>query len=139
MTHDDIRAFGKVYGILNSVLPLSAGEIEVCCFEPAEHLAKAVQRRERKLTPEHHERIAAIMAEVSPDVGGRISEADTGIYWIAYHQIQAPGRPSRYGEAMVNKTIKMPAELWDKTSEKAGQEGNSVSEVIRRLLTGYVS
>lgn len=139
MTHDDIRAFGKVYGILNSVLPLSAGEIEICCFEPAEHLAKAVQRRERKLTPEHHERIAAIMADVSPDAGGRISEADTGIYWIAFHQIQAPGRPAMYGEAMVPKTIKMPAELWDKASKKAGQEGDSVSEVIRRLLTEYVS
>lgn len=139
MTHDDIRAFGKVYGILNSVLPLSAGEIEVCCFEPAEHLAKAVQRRERKLTPEHHERIAAIMADVSPGDGGRISEADTGIYWIAFHQIQAPGRPAMYGEAMTNKTLKVPAELWGKAAEKAGQEGNSVSEVIRRLLTEYVS
>ena len=138
MTHDDIRAYGKAYGLLNSVLRLSSGEIETCCFEPAERLAKALQRRERKLTPEHHERLATLLVDVSTEAAGRISEADTGIFWIAFHQVQAAGRPAMYGEAMVNKTIKMPADLWDKAAEKAGREGTNVSEIIRRQLTEYV-
>ena len=138
MTHDDLRAYGKVYGILNSIIRFSAVEIETCCFEPAERLKAAIAKRERKLTPEHHERIAALLANVSPDAAGRISEADTGIFWIAFHQIQAAGRPALFDERMVSKTVRIPADLWDKAAEKAGQQGTNVSELIRRYLAEYV-
>lgn len=43
-----------------------------------------------------------------------------------------------YGEKMINRTIKMPADLWAKASEKAGQDGTNMSKFIRRLLAEYV-
>jgi len=138
MTTEEVRAYGKVYGILNSVVRLSHTEIDTCCFEPAEKLIAAINRREKKLTPEHHERIAALLTEVSPGAVGRLSQEETGAFWLAFHQVQAPGRPLKYDERMVSKTLRVPADLWDQAAEKAGQEGLNVSEIIRRLLTDYV-
>lgn len=139
MTTEEVRAYGKVYGILNSVVRLSPTEIETCCFDPMPNLAAAIAKRERKLTPAHHERIAALLADVSPSAGGRLTEPETGPFWLGFYQVQAPGRPTTYEERMASKTIRVPADLWDRAAEKAGQEGSNVSEIIRRLLTDYVS
>lgn len=138
MTTEEIRTYGKIYSLLNSVMRLSPHEIDTCCFEPAEKLIASISRREKKLTPEHHERIAALIAEVSPGAVGRLTQEETGAFWLAFHQVQAPGRPTTYDERMISKTIRVPADLWDRAAEKASQEGSNVSGIIRRLLTDYV-
>lgn len=140
MTKEEAYAFGRVFGILDSVLELKTTEKSLASSDPIGQLPQALNRRMRKISEEVNERIAQEMAAISPSVNGRLTLEQQGSFWLGWHSSARPaGRPAMYGEAMVNKTIKMPADLWEKATEKAGQQGESVSEVIRRLLTGYVS
>ena len=140
MTTDEIKAYGEIFGILDSLLRLTAGESKLAPFDPAGQLPKALTRRIKKISEETNLRIAEIASRISPDAVGRLSHEETVAFWIGFYAASRPaGRPTMYEEKMVNKTIKMPANLWDKAAEKAGQDGSNMSELIRRLLTEYVS
>jgi hypothetical protein len=138
MTTDEIKAFGQIYGILDGLLRLTAMESKLAPFDPAGQLPKALTRRMKKISEETNQRIAEISARISPDAVGRLTQEETGAFWIGFYAAPRPvGRPALNGERMVSKNIRIPADLWDKAAEKAGQHGTNVSELIRRYLSEY--
>lgn len=140
MTTDEIKAYGQIYGILDSLLRLTAMESKLAPFDPAGQLPKAITRRGKKISEETNLRIAEISARISPDSVGRLTNEQTADWWLGFYSAARPvGRPAEHGEAMTSKNIRVPADLWNKAAEKAGQEGTTASEIIRRKLTEYVA
>ena len=140
MTTDEIKAYGQIYGILDSLLRLTAMESKLAPFDPAGQLPKAITRRMKKISEETTLRSAEISARISPDSVGRLTNEQTADWWLGFYSAARPvGRPAEHGEAMTSKNIRVPADLWAKAAEKAGQEGTTVSEIIRRKLTEYVA
>lgn len=137
MKPEEIRAYGRVYGMLAGIQSLTDIEIERVCFAPAESMKKAIEIRASKMTPEDHEKISEILKDVCPE-GGRLTEEETGIFWLAFYKQVGAGRHPKYTEAMVTKSLRLPSSLWEKAAEKAAEEGKSVSEVIRDGLEQYV-
>lgn len=137
MKPEEIRAYGRVYGMLAGIQSLTDIEIERVCFTPSESMKKAIEIRASKMTPEDHEKISEILKDVSPE-GGRLTEEETGIFWLAFYKQVGAGRPPKYTEAMVTKSLRLPSSLWEKAAEKAAEKGKSVSEVIRDGLEQYV-
>lgn len=138
MTAEEMSLYGRVYGILAGIRELSAIEINSVPFMPLSSLKKAIERRASKMTPEDHERIAALLARVSASATEPVKEEDTGPFWLAFHRQLGSGRPPKYAEPMTTRAIRVPDGLWRKASEKAATEGNTVSEVIREALTRYI-
>ena len=85
MKPEEIRAYGRVYGMLAGIQSLTDIEIERVCFAPAESMKKAIEIRASKMTPEDHEKISEILKDVCPE-GGRLTEEETGIFWLAFYK-----------------------------------------------------
>ena len=138
-TKEELRALGRVYALLASVQPLTDAEIESVCFTPMESLPAAIKRREKKLSPEKHEAIARLMEGVSPEAGGRVSEPDTGVFWLGFYAQQKPGRPALYADGMKQRSVGLSTAMWDKLATRAEAENKSVSEVIRDAVNKYLA
>lgn len=139
MDTDEIKAFGEIYGILNSVLRLSVIETKLAPFDPVGQLPKAMTRRMKKISEEVNQRIAEVSSRISPNAEGRLTQEQTADWWLGFYAAVRPvGRPTITETRLVSKNIRVPAELWESATQKAGQDGSNVSEVIRRLLTEYV-
>ena len=78
-------------------------------------MKKAIEIRASKMTPEDHEKISEILKDVSPE-GGRLTEEETGIFWLAFYKQVGAGRPPKYTEAMVTKSLRLTSSLWKKAS-----------------------
>ena len=138
MTAEELSLYGRVYGILAGIRELSTVEINTASFRPVSSLKKAIERRASKMTPEDHERIAALLAGVSETATEPVKEEDTGPFWIAFYKQVGAGRPPKYGEPMTTRTIRVPDRLWKQASEKAAENNNTVSDVIRDALEAYI-
>ena len=138
MTAEELSLYGRAYGILASVKDLSTVEINTVSFRPLSSLKKAIERRASKMTPEDHDKIAALLAGVSKTAPEPVKEEDTGPFWIAFYKQVGAGRPPKYGEPMTTRTIRVPDKLWKQASEKAAENNNTVSDVIRDALEAYI-
>lgn len=138
MTAEELSLYGRVYGILAGIRELSTVEINTASFRPVSSLKKAIERRASKMTPEDHDRIAALLAGVSETATEPVKEEDTGPFWIAFHKQVGAGRPPKYGEPMTTRAIRVPDRLWKQASEKAAENNSTVSDVIRDALEAYI-
>lgn len=138
MTAEELSLYGRVYGVLASIKPLSTAEINTVSFRPVSSLKKAIERRASKMTPEDHDKITALLAGVSKTATEPVKEEDTGPFWLAFHKQIGAGRPPKYGEPMTTRAVRVPDRLWSQASEKAAANNETLSGVIRDALEAYI-
>ena len=138
MTSEEMRIWGRVYGILAAIKELSDTEINAISFRPMESLKNAIALRASKMTPEDHEKITGLLAFVSQEDTGPNKEEDTGPFWLAFHKQLSAGRPPKYGDPMVIRAVRVPENLWKQASERAEANNKTLSDIIRNALENYI-